>query len=254
VKAALAVTQVTADVERNVRGILGAIAEASRARADLVLFPEAAVTGLINNGDAAHDLRLGEPIPGPVTSRLAQAAREDSIYVGLGLLELDGDSLYDSAVLLDRRGQLILKHKRISPGWRDRDCDTRVYREGDAVGHADTPLGSFAFLICGDLFEKGMAERVRDMQVDYLLYPVARCFGDGTYDHQLWDGEVKGEYVRQAALTGTTVLMVNYLATKEFDWGTFGGAMVLSPSGGILAEFPIGRTGLLVVDVPRARL
>lgn len=234
------------------REIIGDIAEASRTGADLVLFSEAAVTGLINDGDPSHDLPLGQAIPGPVTERVALAARENSIYVGLGLLERDGCSLYDSAVLLDPEGRIALKYRRISPGWRDRHCDARVYREGDAIGRTDTRLGSFAFLICGDLFEEGVAQRVRHMQVDFLLYPFARCF-DGTYDHQLWNREVKGEYVRQAALTGTTVLMVNYLATKEFDGGTFGGAMVVGPSGQVFAEFPIGRPGLLLVDVPPAR-
>lgn len=245
----MAVTQVTEDVERNVREIPDAIAQASKAGADLVLFSEAAVTGLVNNDDPAHDLPLGQPIPGPVTARVAQVARDHSIYVGLGLLEREAQCLYDSAVLLDPEGRIVLKYRRISLGWRDRGSDPSVYREGDSIRRVDTALGSFAFLICGDLFEEALAERVRSMGIDYVLYPISRNYDSSIYDQERWDRETRAEYVARARLTGATVLLVNQLGAKEFDGGTFGGAMVVSPSGQILAELPLGRTGVLVANI-----
>ena len=55
-KAALAVNKVTRDVPANLAGMEQLAEEAADAGADLVLFPEAALTGLINNDDPAHDL------------------------------------------------------------------------------------------------------------------------------------------------------------------------------------------------------
>ena len=47
-RVALAVNRVTADIHRNLDEILGMINEAAFTDSDLTLFPEAAVTGLIN--------------------------------------------------------------------------------------------------------------------------------------------------------------------------------------------------------------
>jgi hypothetical protein len=49
-------------------------------------------------------------------------------------------------------------------------------------------------------------------------------------------------------IAGTT-LMVNYLSEKELDGGSFGGAMAIGREGEILAEFPLGRTGMLFLEI-----
>jgi len=43
--------------------------------------------------------------------------------------------------------------------------------------------------------------------------------------------------------------MVNYLADKKFDGGSFGGAMVVLPTCEVIAEMPIGREGVLYVGI-----
>jgi len=61
-KIALAVTQIDSHIDANVRQIKRSVAEVAANGVDLVLFPESAVTGLINNDDPQHDLPLGQPI------------------------------------------------------------------------------------------------------------------------------------------------------------------------------------------------
>jgi len=48
-KVALAVNHVTPNIDKNMSEILQMIDDAAEAKADLILFPEAAPTGLINN-------------------------------------------------------------------------------------------------------------------------------------------------------------------------------------------------------------
>ncbi len=248
-KVALAVIKVTGDRDQNLGVMLEGIHEAARSKADLVVFGEAAPTGLINNDDPVHDLMVAEPVPGPTTNTLAQCAKDAGIYVASGVLEKAGDSLYDSAVLIDRCGDVVLKYRRISPGWHGPKADPSVYRHGEAIPWAETPLGSFAFVICGDLFDETLVERVRALNVDWLLFPFARCFDDGSYDQRRWDQEEKGEYTRYGAKTGAVCFMVNYLSERDLDGGSFGGAMVVGPDGSVLAEMPLGKPGLLLVDV-----
>lgn len=250
-KVALTVNRVTADSERNLENILDSVAQASCAGADLVLFAETALTGLINNGDLRHDLPLGRNIPGPETDRVCKAAKKHGIYVALGLFEREGDSLYDSAILAAPDGRIAMKYRRISKGWRGLRWDPSVYREGQALERVDTPLGSMAFMICGDLFDDDLCERVRQMGVDYLLYPMARIYTGDAYDQAKWDSETRAEYISRVAPIGATLLLVNGLGGGfEPDAGDeFGGAMAVAKDGRVLVEMPLGRAGLLVVDV-----
>lgn len=92
-KCALVVNRVSSDTETNLADVTALTHQAADSGADLVLFPEAAITGLINNDDPAHDLPLGQPIPGAVTDRLARLAAEGRICLGIGILERAGRTL-----------------------------------------------------------------------------------------------------------------------------------------------------------------
>jgi N-carbamoylputrescine amidase len=226
------------------------VREAADAGADLVLFPEAAPTGLINNDVPAHDLPLGQPIPGPATERLAALARERALCLATGLLEREGQCLYDSAVLLGPDGAIHLHYRRIQPQWHGRDADPAVYRQGEAIAVAATPLGRLAVLLCGDLFDDAIVARVRDAQPDVLLFPFARGFGDGSFDQGRWDREEEPAYAARAALAGCTTLMVNLLEDPELgECPSFGGAMVVSATGQVLARRPLGQPGILLAAV-----
>lgn len=248
---ALAVTRVLPDTGENLRNTLTAVTEASQAGADLVLFCEAAPTGLDCCGDPGHDLPLGQAIPGPATELMADAARHHGIYVALGLFEREGDSLFDSAILLDPAGKIVLKYRRMSRGWRDPKWDASVYREGAELAHVEAPHGSVAFLICGDLFDDTLCSKVRSLGVDYVLCPMSRNYGDNSYDQSRWDREDKAEYAARAKYLGSPVIMVNQLGgTVGSETGDcFGGAMAVSRDARIVAELPIGRPGMLLVDL-----
>jgi N-carbamoylputrescine amidase len=202
------------NIEANLTIISEMAHQAADGGADLVLFPEAALTGLINNDNPACDLPLGQIIPGPITEMLSSLTRKRGIWFAVGLLERDGKELYDSAILIDPKGEIKLKYRRIQPQWHGRKADPDVYCQGKEVKKINTPLGAFTFLICGDLFEDNLAAQVRKLQSDWLLFPFARCFDDGTYDQARWN-EAKSEYLERIKLVRTTTFMVNYLADKE---------------------------------------
>jgi len=249
-KVALAVNRVTADPRRNLDEILMMINQATQENADLILFPEAALTGLINNDDADHDLPLGQTIPGAITVQLAHRSRSACIWTAIGLLERDGNTLYDTAILIAPDGEIKLKYRRIQPQWHGRNADPQVYRQGTEVTKIDTPLGSFAFLVCGDLFDDEIAARVKALHPDWVLFPFARCFDDGSlYDQARWDNEEQVVYAERVKRIGVTTLMTNYVAEKSLLGGAFGGAFVIAGDGNIQASFPLGKQGLLTVTM-----
>ena len=114
-KVALAVNKITSDIENNFENIKSFIRQAGDEEADLILFPETALTGLINNDDPEHDLKLGIEIPGKYTDQLCQEAKDASINVAIGVFERDGSKLYDSAFFITREGEIGLKYREF-PG------------------------------------------------------------------------------------------------------------------------------------------
>lgn len=248
-KVALAVNEVTRDPHLNLTGIVGLAREARRQGAALVLFPEAAPTGLLNVDDPARDLPLGQEIPGPVTTVLGGTARELGVYLAVGMLERAGDRLFDAALLFDPRGDIVLHYRRITPGWHGPRASPDVYGHGEGVGVALTALGSVAFLLCGDLFDDSLVASVRSLRPDWLLVPMARCFGDGSVDQARWDAEELPQYAERVALAGTTTLVVNYLAPPELEGGAFGGAWVFGRDGHVMASWPLGRVGCLIASL-----
>jgi predicted amidohydrolase len=216
---------------------------------DLVLFPEAALTGLVNNDDPAHDLPLGQTVPGPATDAIGHAARRNGQYVAFGLLEREGDGLYDAAVLLAPSGEIALHYRRIQPQWHGRGADPSVYCQGSAFPVAETALGRVAFVICGDLFDDGIVGHWRSESLDLALVPLSRSFSDGSFDQARWDAEEEAEYAARVAALGCTALLANQLEDPTLTpWPAFGGAMVVARDGTIGARWPLATAGTLVTE------
>lgn len=250
--AALIINPVGPNRNDNLRMMLSMAKQAASSGADLILFPEAALTGLVNNDDPVHDLPLSETIPGPVTDAIGALCKQLGIWLGTGILERKSDMFYDSAVLFNPMGQIALKYRRNQPQWHGRHADPSVYTEGKEIAKASTPFGSVTFLICGDLFDNEIVTRFNALKADWLLFPFARCFTDGSFDQQRWETEELPVYMERVKMVRTPAIMVNYLSTPDLnDGGTFGGAFVVSARGNIIAEYPLGKVGILFVDMEK---
>jgi N-carbamoylputrescine amidase len=228
--------------------MLTQVGKAETLNADLIVFPEASLTGLVNNDDPRHDLSLGVRIPGKETRALAAAAKCHRIWIALGLLERAGSRLYDTALLITPSGRIRLKYRRISAGWHGAKASTNVYGRGRALSAARTPFGSVVFLVCGDLFDAQLIERVRKLRPDLVLVPLARSFEDGSVNQRRWNRQEKPAYFRQARRCGAAALLVNSLDRRTHS---FGGAWAVSADGVETAAMPIGRAGMVTANMAR---
>ncbi len=91
------------EIEANLASILDRLREAAAAGARLVVFPECALTGY---GFESRDEAIGraEPIPGPSTRAVAAACSGLGTFAIFGLLERDGDRLFNVATLIGPDG------------------------------------------------------------------------------------------------------------------------------------------------------
>ena len=101
---------VDGDLAENMRRAESAIREAAKQRADLACLPEAADWGWLYE----HARHNAFPVPGKYTNYLSKIAAELKIWVCAGCLEKDDDKTYNSAVLIDRTGKIVLKHRKIN--------------------------------------------------------------------------------------------------------------------------------------------
>ncbi|MBS9476743.1 nitrilase-related carbon-nitrogen hydrolase [Ancylobacter radicis] len=125
------------DIEANLARIEQLTIEARTDGADLVVFPERAITGFESLG--------AQSVPGPATDRLVALAARHGLYIVAGLAEQDGAALYNSAVLVGPEG-LIGTHRKLHLDARDGNWASA----GDAWSVFDTRLGRIGLLVGHD--------------------------------------------------------------------------------------------------------
>ena len=251
-RAALIVNRVTANREHNLQEVLTGVSKAAAMGAELVMFPEAALTGLVNNDRPARDLGFGVDPRGPEVRAMAAMARSSHVLLAIGLLERARSRLYDTAVLFSPDDAAPHVYRRITPGWHGKRAAPQVYAAGLELGTARTPRGALGFLICGDLFDDGLVAKMKALAPDWLLVPMGRSFKNGSCDDKRWVQEEQPGYIERVRLAGITTLIVNSLADRDLDGGSFGGAMVIAPDGEVLVRLPLGNPGILFADLPEA--
>jgi predicted amidohydrolase len=135
------------DKDRNLTRCLELMKTAAGEKARLIVFPEAALNGYIFNS-LEEALPSAEPIPGPSTEKIARSCHQMNVYVVIGLLERDGNKIYNAAALLGPSG-LIGKYRKLHLPYVGVD---RFLNHGDLpLLVYETEVGRIGLSICYDL-------------------------------------------------------------------------------------------------------
>lgn len=121
---------------------------ASEAGAHAVLLPEAFPLGWM---DASAHSEAESISTSRTLSALRAAARERSIHICSGFIERWADKIFNSAVLIDSQGEILLHHRKI----HELAIGHALYSLGDRLGVAETDLGRIGLMICADGFAPG---------------------------------------------------------------------------------------------------
>lgn len=245
----LAVCQILvidSDREGNFRRIEDALIDAAAKHAQIAVFPESSILGWEN--PEAH--RLAEPIPGRDSDRIAALARKYGMMIAIGLDEKDAGKLYDSAILVDKTGKLLWKHRKINvlP-----ELMTPPYSQGrpEDIGVVETEFGRIALLICADTFGDPLVERLKALKPDLMLVP----YGWAATNDQ-WPGhskELEGIIRRRAAELKCPMVGVDLVGEMTHGpwtgWTYGGSSFVADATGGILLTARDRNTDLQVIEL-----
>lgn len=210
--------------------------EAKAAGAGLVCFGETFLQGFnCFDWDFEADRHMAVGTDSEIFRDICALSAELQTDILFGFAELAGEAIYSSAALVGE-GRIKHLYRRISKGWKEYRRTDGHYREGDCT--LSFVYGGRKFLIglCGDLWD--YPERFR-AEEDVLLWPVYI-----SYPPEEWEGGIRQEYAEQAAKCCGKVLMVNCMAEGD----AYGGAFFFR-DGAVQAQLPVGREGLLIVEV-----
>ncbi len=99
------------DVAANRAVILDRLGRAADLGARLIVFPECALTGYCFES-RAEATPHAETIPGPTTEAVARACRERGVFAVFGLIERDGERLYNACALVGPGG-LVGSYRKV---------------------------------------------------------------------------------------------------------------------------------------------
>ena len=148
-KVKIAAVQMDPKIMRNSDNLERIVLEtraAAKNGADLIIFPECALSGYVFSS-REEAIPFAESIPGMSTERLATCCQELGVYVVYGLLEKDGDKCYNAAVLVGPEG-FIGKYRKIHLPFLGIDRFLDAGNEPFQV--YETPIGNIGLHICYD--------------------------------------------------------------------------------------------------------
>jgi predicted amidohydrolase len=253
------------------------VAQATRARVEIIAFPEMCVTGYwhVRKLSRAAFEALAEPVPdGPSTQDLLQLSREHRMTVGAGLLERDREGrVYNSYVVAMPDGAWVV-HRKLHVFEHPTIC------AGDRYTVFDTPHGCrVGVLICYDnnIVENARATALLGAEILLAPHQTGGCNslsprGMKPIDPAIWARREQDPAACAAELCGPKgrAWLMRWLPSRAHDNGMFlvfsngigpdddeirtGNAMVLDPYGEVIAETRAFGDDMVVVDLDASLL
>jgi predicted amidohydrolase len=224
------------------------VQRAAERKADLLLFPEfcfvpgvlaAPASTIPPNPDAVKDaMRLYEWSGRVFTERLTRWSRETGMLIGAATLTSRGGRLYNTGLLADEKGRIVLRYDKIHL-----PQDEAVhFTPGRSYEVTDTRLGRIGFSICYDIQFPEAAAALAVLGAQLVLHPSAG------YTLPDESPDMGCNRLRVRASDHFTALLYSSFAPVES--GGPGGSCAIAPNGDVLDSVSGARTGLAFGETP----
>ena len=179
----------------NLDKIKAKVIEATQTGADMICFPELALSGYECGAEARNDKKsclmhtqTAETIPGPATEEIAKLAKQRGIYILFGMPEKDKsdpNTHYNSMAILGPEG-LVGKFRKIHssdpPAWSNVCCCA----QGNELPVFETRYGPIGVPICADFMIYPEVCRILSFKGARIIFdPSARSNALGKINMQI---------------------------------------------------------------------
>ncbi|WKZ52506.1 MAG: carbon-nitrogen hydrolase family protein [Anaerolineales bacterium] len=199
---------------------------------DMVMYHELVVPGLVQfvtPEDKDWWKKNSEPIPGPASERLRALARKTRQWLVPGSMwELDGDKVYNTAIVISPEGEIVAKYRKMFP-WLPYEAGTTP---GDEFCVFDIPdVGRFGLCICYDMWFPEVSRQLAWMGAEVILQPTMTP----TSDREL-----------ELAMARANALFNQCYFVSVNGIGTWGGgrSTIIDPDGRVLQTASTNQTFL----------
>ena len=229
-------------LDRNLDKTVEHIGAAGDLGHDLVVFPECTLSGYMFD-DPEQTRAAAIELTDPRLGRLVDACRTSGVLATVGLLERDGDRIYNAALLIGGDGMIGHYRKQHLPCL---GADRFVQPGSDATPRVfQTPIGRIGLMICFDLRFPESARVLALQGADIIAMPTA------------WPASadfLAGYFPRVRAVENLVHLAVADRGDEENGMTFFGGSQIVAPNGDVLVRAD-RREGIFgaVVDPRSAR-
>jgi predicted amidohydrolase len=212
---------------QNLEEFASFIERAARQGADIVCLPE----GATQVGTQSNYMSASEPLPGPSSKFLGEIAKKHKLYIVAGILEKDGSTVYNTAILLDREGNLAGKYRKVS---LPREEIEGGVTPGDSFPVFDTDFGKVGIMICWDVSFPEAARTLAFNGAEVIMMPIwgghltlakARALENqvylvsSTYDMKSAVFDQEGEIIGEASDENPVVVVeVDLNERKYWPW------------------------------------
>ena len=241
-----------------------AVGRAAAQGAELAVFPETCVPyypyfSFVVPPVAAgkEHLRLYEnavEVPGPVTRRLGEAAARHGVVLVVGVNERDGGSLYNTQLVFDADGTLVLRRRKITPSYHER----MIWGQGDGSGFraVETAVGRLGALACWEHYNPLarfalMAEREEIHCGHFPGSMVGQIFADQIEVTMRHHALESGCFVVNSTGWLTPEQIATITPDEKMQRALTGGCFtaIISPEGALLAPPIIAGEGMVVAEL-----
>jgi N-carbamoylputrescine amidase len=247
------------NLERAIERLLQISAEGAK----IVCLPELFQTQYFCQREDPALFDLAEPIPGPTTARLAEAAKRLGVVVIASLFEKRAPGIYhNTAVLIDGDGSLRGIYRKMHIPDDPLYYEKFYFTPGDLGFKAfDTEVGRVGTLVCWDQWYPEGARLTALQGAQVLFYPTAIGWHPdekaqfGAAQFEAWQtiqrahGIANGVYVAVVNRVGFEVgdIRGNKAQGKGLEF--WGGSFLADPFGRVVAQASSDREENLVAEV-----
>ena len=241
---------VPGDLAGNTEELLRRAENALREGAQIVVFPELAVSGYVVAPEQVA--RAGQPLDGPLVASLTPLAKVHGGLVAAGYVETDGDEHFNSVVLVGPDGPM-LNYRKVHLF----DLEKQGFSPGDELPVVATEHGNVGVCICYDLRFVEVLRSLSLRGADVVLAPAAWTSGFDISVPATGMVRQAEAVVVQANLDQVAVVAVSQAGIHpQHRVTTLGGSLAVDAFGDIVVG-PLSRTEAdaahAVIDIDKGR-